>query len=52
MRVEAVKKQFGRRGQVVRLAIGDPVIATICVPEAVFEMGKAALGQASAEAST
>jgi hypothetical protein len=43
MRVEAVTKQFGRRGQVVRLAIGEPLIATICVPEAVFDAGKEAL---------
>jgi hypothetical protein len=40
MRVEAVTKQFGRRGQVVRLAVGNPLVARICVPEAVFALGR------------
>lgn len=44
MHVEAVTKQFGR-GQVVRLAIGDPLVARISVPKSVFEAGKEALAR-------
>ncbi len=39
MRAEDVRKVFGRRGQVVTLAIGDPVITKIKLPEVVFEAG-------------
>ena len=43
MRVDKVYKQFGRRGQVVQLHVGDPVVARLRLPEAVFEAGQQAL---------
>jgi len=51
MQVEAVTKQFGR-GQVVRVAIGDPPMARITVPESVFAAGKEALARVAAGATS
>jgi len=43
MRVEEVRKVFGRRGQIVKLAIGEPLVCRLRLPERVFEAGKQVL---------
>lgn len=49
MRVERVGKEFLRRGQVIKLTVGEPVVARICVPEAVFEAGKRSIAEVAPE---
>ncbi len=52
MRVEEVRKVFGRRGQIVKLAIGEPLVCRLRLPERVFEAGKQVLPPAPVDEST
>lgn len=40
MRVEDVFKQFLRRGLVVKISIGDPLVCRLRLPKRVFDAGK------------